>query len=301
MRYTIFKDTRVGARSYNQDRMGFWSEGEALMLALADGMGGHARGELAAQIAIDCIGAAFRVEAKPRVPDPGAFLPRAIQRAHAMIVHQGRKLGLPDMPRTTVVACVLQGGYAWWSFVGDSRLYLIRDGRVVTRTRDHTVVQQLVDAGRIREEAVAVHPDRNKLLRCLGGPVAPRIDPTATARLTRDDLVLLCSDGLWGPLTQRQILNAVIGRDPDKALPELVALAEKLGGATCDNISVLALQWLEEAVPPSEAEITVPLEPDTELRVAGASAELMRLTDADIERQIDEIKAALKKQDPEGR
>ena len=98
----------------------------------------------------------------------------------------------------------------------------IRDGRILARTRDHTPVQMLIDAGRIREEAAATHPDRNKLLQCLGGPRAPRVEPTAHARLAEDDVVLLCSDGFWGPLTQRQLLMGVLGKDLKKALPELM-------------------------------------------------------------------------------
>src|SRR5262245_14374080 len=153
MKFSLFQDTRVGKRPYNQDRIGHWKTAEALFLVVADGMGGHAHGEIAAQVTVDCLGGAFRAEAKPRVADPDKFLFDGVGRAHAMIHHHAQKQGLAESPRTTVVACLVQGGYAYWSFIGDSRLYLIRDGRVVTRTRDHTPVQLLIDAGRIREEA----------------------------------------------------------------------------------------------------------------------------------------------------
>ena len=252
MKHTLYSESRIGARAYQQDRIGQAASEEAMLLVLCDGMGGHAHGDVAAQVAVDYMGASFRTEATPRLASPESFLYRAIGRAHAMIVHQGQKMGMPDSPRTTIVACVIQGGRAWWSFVGDSRLYLIRAGRVVTRTKDHTLVQQLVDAGRIREEAVAVHPDRNKLLRCLGGPVAPRIEPVESAPLEKDDIVLLCSDGFWGPLTTRQLLMGLIGKLPADALPPLVQMAEQRAGKTCDNISVLALHWLDET--PAEPE-----------------------------------------------
>jgi serine/threonine protein phosphatase PrpC len=248
MRFSLFQASRLGARSYNEDRLGHWRTGEALLLALADGMGGHARGEVAAQIAIDVLGGAFRAEARPRLASPERFLAGAIAQAHAGIGDEARRLGIADPPRTTVVACVVQAGRAWWSFVGDSRLYLVRSGRVVARTRDHTIVQRLVDAGRIREEAVAAHPDRNKLLRCLGGPLAPVLDPTESAPLEKGDIVLLCSDGFWGPLTQRQLLMGLIGRQFASSLAELVARAEALAGRQCDNVSVLAIEWQEEAV-----------------------------------------------------
>jgi len=158
----------------------------------------------------------------------------------------------------------------------------------------------LIDAGRIREEAAATHPDRNKLLQCLGGPRPPRVEPTAHARLAQNDLVLLCSDGFWGPLTQRQLLGGVLGKDMKKALPELVSLAETRAGPRCDNISVLAIEWLDKAVPAPTEPLTVPME-DMQAAVRDFSAsdpEFLRMSDADIERQIADIKRALNKQEP---
>jgi serine/threonine protein phosphatase PrpC len=304
MKYTIFHDSRIGKRPYQQDRIAHWHTKDALFMAVADGMGGHAHGDVAAQIAIDCLGGAFRNEAKPKIADPDKFLFTAISRAHAMIIHQTQRQGLAqdqvNSPRTTIVACVIQGGYAYWSFVGDSRLYVIREGRILTRTRDHTPVQMLIDAGRIREEAAATHPDRNKLLQCLGGPRPPRVEPTAQARLSEDDLVLLCSDGFWGPLTQRQLLMGLLGKDLKKALPELLALAETRAGPRCDNLSVLAIHWHDKAVPAPLEPVTVPMDDaPTDVRDFSATEpDFMRMTDADIERQIAEIKKALQKHDP---
>jgi len=301
MKYTIFQDSRIGKRPYQQDRIAHWNTRDALFLVVADGMGGHANGDIAAQITVDCLGSAFNVEAKPKIADPDMFLYRAIGRAHAMIMHQTQRQGLPDSPRTTVVACLVQDGYAFWSFVGDSRLYVIRDGRIVTRTRDHTPVQMLIDSGRIREEAAATHPDRNKLLQCLGGPRAPRVEPTAHARLSQNDIVLLCSDGFWGPLTQRQLLMGILGKDMKKALPELISLAETRAGPRCDNVSVLAIEWLDRAVPAPVEPETVPMDDmPTDVRDFSATEpDFLHMTDADIERQIAEIKKALKKHDPE--
>jgi serine/threonine protein phosphatase PrpC len=245
MKYTLFQDTRTGKRPYNEDRLGCWQREKALLLAVADGMGGHAHGEVAAQVAVDHLGQAFDADARPRLAAPDRFLGNAITGAHAQIIEQARRRKLDETPCTTVVACVVQDGQAWWTHVGDSRLYLIRKGRVAARTRDHTYVQQLVDAGKIREEAAENHPDRNRVMRCLGGPQAPQFDPVQSMVLENDDVLLLCSDGLWGPLTQRQILIGLIGRDPASALPELIALAEARAGARCDNLSVVAMHWQE--------------------------------------------------------
>jgi serine/threonine protein phosphatase PrpC len=304
MKFTLYQESRIGKRSYQQDRLAHWQTRDALFMAVADGMGGHAHGEVAAQIAVDCLGSAFRNEAKPAVADPDKFLFTAISRAHAMILHQTQRQGLAQdhagSPRTTIVACLVQGGYAFWSFVGDSRLYVIRDGRILTRTRDHTPVQMLIDAGRIREEAAATHPDRNKLLQCLGGPRPPRVEPTAQARLLEDDLVLLCSDGFWGPLTQRQLLMGLLGKDLKKALPELLTLSESRAGPRCDNLSVLAIQWHDKAVAAPVEPVTVPMEEmPTDVRdFTATEPDFMHMSDAEIERQIAEIKKALQKHDP---
>jgi serine/threonine protein phosphatase PrpC len=248
MKFALAHDSRNGGRPYNQDRLATARTGESLLLAVADGMGGYVGAELAAQAAVAWVAGAFRAEASPRLTDPEAFLQRAMMRAHLAVVEEGVRAGLGESPRTTLVACVVQSGYAYWSFIGDSRFYLIREGRDAARTRDHSMVQQLVDAGRIREEAVAAHPERNKLLRCLGGQTLPRAEPPASARLQKGDVLLLCSDGLWGPLTPRRLLGEFIGRHPALALPGAMTLAERHAGADCDNISAIALQWQEEAV-----------------------------------------------------
>ena len=103
MKYTIAHDTRVGKRPYNQDRLGYWRTPEALLLVLADGMGGHAHGEVAAELTMRHIAAAFRRDAKPRLVNPDLFLFRAVGRSHGMLLREARQLGLADTPRTTVV------------------------------------------------------------------------------------------------------------------------------------------------------------------------------------------------------
>ena len=239
----IVQASALGTRETNEDRVGHWTTPAATFMAVADGLGGHLHGELAAQMAIDILGAAFGSEAGPELQDPAGFLARAVATAHAAIVREAERRRFPENPRTVVVACIVQESQAFWTHVGDCRLYLLRGGRVVARTRDHTVVQRLVDEGRIREEAAATHPHRNRLLQCLGGYQAPVIEPVASTRLAPEDIVLLCSDGFWGPLTQRQLLHALLSRPLAEAIPELVALAEASAGPDCDNITVVATTW----------------------------------------------------------
>lgn len=297
MKFTIAQETRVGARPYNQDRLGHWRTAESVLLVLADGMGGHAYGEVAAELTMRHIAAAFRRDARPRLANPDLFLFRAVGRSHGMLLREARQLGLEDTPRTTVVACVVQEGRAYWSHVGDSRLYLVRKGAVMVRTRDHTLVQQLVDERMLAEDAMSTHPERNRLLQCLGGVQVPRLEPTAHALLDRDDVLLLCSDGFWGPLTQRQLVEGLTTGTLGEALPHLAALAEARAGAESDNISALALAWGEDALPLREGPRTVPLaEMSAAVQDFGATdPDFLRLTDDDIERAIAQIKEALKR------
>jgi serine/threonine protein phosphatase PrpC len=239
---TIVQASRVGGREVNEDRIGHWSVPGAVLLAVADGLGGHLYGEVAAQLAIDVLGAAFQGESHP-LADPHQFLARSLATGHAAILHEAQKREYQETPRTVIAACVVQGGHAYWTHVGDCRFYLVRRGRVLARSRDHTVVQQMVEEGRIREEEAATHPYRNRLLQCLGGIQTPRAEPSAATRLADGDILLLCSDGFWGPLTERQMMHALLSRPLDQAIAELVALAEGRGGPHCDNISVVATRW----------------------------------------------------------
>ena len=296
MNYAIVQESRIGMRRINQDRVGYWSTSGALLMAVADGLGGHILGEVAAELAMGLLGAAFHREAKPKLADPQAFLARAMTAAHAAILREAHNRRLSDTPRTVLVACIVQDGHAYWTHIGDSRLYLIRDGRIVHRTRDHTVVQQLVDEGRIREEAVTSHPERNRLLQCLGGYNTPRPAAAEMMPLALNDIVLLCSDGFWAPLTQRQLMHALMSRTLQEAIPELVTLAEHRAGAECDNVTVLAMLWKDPtAVTPTELAATVPIGTVVQDFMA-TDVDYLSMSDADIEKAIDELRAALRKQ-----
>ena len=293
MKFALSQASRIGGRPDNEDRMGYWSMPESLLLAVADGLGGHMHGEVAAQIAIELFGAAFQREARPRLADPAAFLSRSIAAAHAAILREGERLGLPETPRTVIVACVVQDGHAWWVHVGDCRLYHIRGARILTRTRDHTVVQQLIDEGRIREEAVASHPERNRLLQCLGGYLDPMQQPAERARLALGDVLLLCSDGFWGPLTQRHVVHALLSRSLEVAIPELARLAESRGGPICDNITAIAINWGEEEV---EELAAGPADVRTDVQdLTATDLDYQRMSDEDIDKAIEELREALRR------
>jgi serine/threonine protein phosphatase PrpC len=242
----VVQVSRIGAREKNEDRVGHWSAPGATLLAVADGLGGHAHGEIAAQIAVNIFGTAFEAQARPRLDDPAAFLAGAIDTAHAAILHEAHKRDYADSPRTVIAACVVQDGHAYWTHIGDCRFYLVRKGRVLARTRDHTVVQRLHDEGRIREGDMATHPYRNRLLQCLGGVQQPRPEWQDAVALENGDILLLCSDGFWGPLDPPGMLRALGSRPLAEAIPALVDLAERSAGAECDNVSVVAMSWQGE-------------------------------------------------------
>lgn len=300
MNCTLAQETRIGARTMNQDRLGYWRTGQSLLMVVADGLGGHLHGEVAAQVALQYFATSFQRDARPLLELPELFLSRAMRGAHAAILREAQRLELSDTPRTVIVACVVQGGYAYWTHVGDCRLYLVRQGRILHRTRDHTVVQQLLDAGRIREEAVSTHPDRNRLLQCLGSLHLPHLETAEKARLKKHDLILLCSDGLWGPLTQRQLLHALMTRTLEEAIPELAELAEVRAGPQCDNVSVLAMAWGEEEVVPGEEPPTVPAQelPTDVQDFTATDPDFRHMSDEDIDKAIADIKAALRKTPP---
>jgi serine/threonine protein phosphatase PrpC len=297
LKCTLAQETRIGARKMNQDRIGYWRTGHALLMVVADGLGGHLHGEIAAQVAVQHFATAFQRDARPLLGAPDVFLSRSMNGAHGAILREAQRLDLSDTPRTVIVACVVQEGYAYWTHVGDCRLYLVRRGSILQRTRDHTVVQQLLDAGRIREEAITTHPDRNRLLQCLGSMQAPRPETVERARLKRDDLIVLCSDGLWGPLTQRQLLHALVTRELKQAVPQLADLAEVRAGPQCDNVSLLAMAWGEDEVVPADEPPTVPAEelPTDVQDFTATDPDFMRMSDEDIEKAIADIKAALRK------
>jgi serine/threonine protein phosphatase PrpC len=291
----IAYQTRAGGRDYNQDRLGIWRTPECTLLVMADGMGGHANGDMAAQLVVEHLGAEFERAARPRLADPDRFLYRRISSAHALLGRAARARGLDEVPRTTVAACVVQDARVYWLHVGDSRFYLIRGGKVRARTRDHTRVQKLLDEGSIREQDVPVHPERNVLLQCLGGPVAPRIVPASSAELERGDLLLLCSDGLWGPLAEEELVAELRAVDLDAALESVVTRAERAAGRHGDNISAIALHWDEAPAAPPAAQGAPPA-PAARPGVDETRSDwaFPHVPDSDVRNAIEELRRALR-------
>ncbi len=238
MKFSVFQLSRRGGREKNEDRMGYCYTREAGLFLLADGMGGHPDGEVAAQIALQTMSAVFQREAKSVLAQPPTFLSSALMAAHHQIIRYASERAMLDTPRTTLVACVVQAGELHWVHCGDSRLYVVRDGNLLSRTRDHSYIEAQANAG-VAIEGV----NRNVLFTCLGSTVRPMFDVAGPLRLKEGDKVLLCSDGLWGSLEDEEIVSLLGSRPVADGVPALVERALTVAGEHSDNVTVLALEW----------------------------------------------------------
>ena len=294
MKFSVFQVSRRGGREKNEDRMGYCYTRESGLFVLADGMGGHPEGEVAAQLALQTISAIYQKEARPSIKDTTEFLSNALMAAHHQIVRYASEKGMLDTPRTTLVACILQGTGATWVHCGDSRLYVVRDGELLTRTRDHSYLEQQ-SAGGARFE----HINRNILFTCLGSPTKPVFDVTGPVILQQGDKLLLCSDGLWDSLSDEQIVKHLAGKGVSDAVPDLVENALRVGGERSDNVTVLAMEWET----PDAFESTRGISTDSisdgvfasTIQAGGLDTLVDDLDEATIERSIAEINEAIRR------
>ena len=241
MRFSVYQVSRKGGRDKNEDRMGYCYTRDAGLFALADGMGGHPEGEVASQFALQTLSALFQREAKPRLAEPLRFLHDAIIAGHHQLLRYATERALLDTPRTTVVACLLQGNAAYWAHCGDSRLYLVRGDKLVARTRDHSYSELQETLSQVVPMSDRVN--RNVLFTCLGSPGKPVVDTAGPLIVHPGDRVMLCSDGLWGSVSD-DIITEVLARNPiSEAVPELVERALRAAGERSDNVTVLAVEW----------------------------------------------------------
>jgi serine/threonine protein phosphatase PrpC len=241
MKFSIFQVSRKGGRGSNEDRMGYcYTRGSGIFL-LADGMGGHPEGEVAAQLALQTISAMFQNEARPIINDIPAFLSSAVMAAHRQILRYGLEKGMHDTPRTTLVVALLQEGTITWLHCGDSRLYLVRGEDLLIRTRDHSYIEQRQGAG--LDSKSSEYLNRNILFTCLGSPTKPVFDIGGPVSLQQHDKIMLCSDGLWSSVTDAEITYHLEHQPVADAVPDLVEKALRKAGDSSDNVTVIALEW----------------------------------------------------------
>ena len=297
MRFTIFQDSHQGDRKGNEDRLGYSYSRDVLLMVVADGMGGHMKGEIAAEIAVNEITRRFQHEARNKLRNPFDFLVSAINSAHRAIVSYAVEKNMLECPRTTCVTCIVQNGVAFWAHAGDSRLYVLRAGKLIAATQDHSRVQQMIDAGSLTPEAAAVHPDRNKIYSCLGGVVPPLIGVGKELELKTGDTIVISTDGFWAQIPASLIASLLRKQDIVGLLPGLITEAYRRAGGDSDNISVVGMTWeSQEDDNSADTEIM-----DTQFTTSSNTMELGTptvtddVTEEDIEKAIAEIQDAIKK------
>ena len=243
--------SRRGGRNYNEDACGHWHSDSHLCCVVADGAGGHGGGDKASKLAVQLILGAFAATPES---SPEAIEQMVVQTNRSIIQHRADDRAVQNM-HTTVVALFIdfEGGVGAWGHCGDSRLYVFRAGRIVARTRDHSLVQSLVDGGMLAAADMRSHPQRSELLSALGVgeedlqvSVSPEPWPVEAG-----DVFLLCTDGLWEYVEDAQ-LEGALGRavSPQAWLRELEQ--NVLHGASHkprhDNFTALAV-WVSEPGP----------------------------------------------------
>jgi serine/threonine protein phosphatase PrpC len=298
MKFSVYQVSRRGGREKNEDRMGYCYTRDSGLFALADGMGGHREGEVASQLALQTLAALFQRDAKPVLADPLRFLHDAIIAGHHQLLRYATEHALMDTPRTTVVACVLQGNAAYWAHCGDSRLYLVRGDKLIARTRDHSYSE-------LQETLSQVVPigerfNRNVLFTCLGSPGKPVVDTAGPLLMQPGDRLLLCSDGLWGAVSDAVITEQLARHTVSDAVPELVETALRNAGPKSDNVTVISMEW-ESA---EDSDTTAAVSTQTlgeEVFASTIQASVMgdsgpdELDEAEIDRSIREINEAIKR------
>lgn len=239
--------TDVGCqRENNEDSYGYWEPAEdatftalGRLAVVADGMGGHEGGQIASRLAVEALTKAY---AAADDPDPRNRLLTALNDAHLQIQQRARQDPRLNSMGTTCTAIALIDARLYFVHVGDSRLYLLREGKLRILNRDHTLVARLLEKGLIRPDQAQDHPQKHVLTSALGVPDEEiEIDaPSKPLTLHKGDTLMICTDGLWGQMDEREIAQAMGSQSPAAACRTLVSLARERGGP--DNITLQVLR-----------------------------------------------------------
>jgi serine/threonine protein phosphatase PrpC len=239
------KVSAIGDRQDNQDRAAVIVSENAAMMLVFDGMGGHSDGATAAETGLKIVQDMFMSSALP-IFDPQGFLYTSLARAHDEVVGLGRDVAVDFRPRATCAICLVQEGGAFWAHIGDSRIYLVRGGHVLTRSRDHSHVEVLIQEGAITEEEAQDHPMRNFVECCIGGDApVPDMSITNKQLLEPGDVLLACTDGLWSGLSDEDVAEIGLPGDDNLAdnLKALSIKALNVNSPYSDNTTGTALRW----------------------------------------------------------
>jgi serine/threonine protein phosphatase PrpC len=224
-------------RDHNEDYFSCMSVGESTLFVVADGMGGHDAGEVASRLAVEIACKVVRDGAQGEY-DPQKLLEKAMQSANTEVIREGESKG-SDMG-TTLTLALMKQDKVYIASVGDSRTYWIENGSIRQITEDHSLVAKLVAAGKLTREEARNHPKSNLLYRTIGSDENVKID-TFQVDLKRGGSLLLCTDGLWGEVTEEDIHNVCASeRDLKSVCSRLIQLANENGGK--DNITAVTVR-----------------------------------------------------------
>lgn len=237
--YTIY--TNIGNREINEDSVRFTEKDGVSCYVLADGLGGHGRGDEASSIVVDEIIHLFQ----EYNADWSIFIKDAIEKAQEKLLEEQRVRHAVLQMKTTIVVLVVTPSMSYYGHVGDSRLYLFKGHRIKLRTIDHSVPQMLVLSKAIKESEIRNHPDRNKLLRVLGIEWDREMVELAEVKRKRKQAFLLCSDGFWELVEEKQMEYFLKKADSvDQWMRMMVEEVQKKGiNKDMDNYSAIAV-WL---------------------------------------------------------
>jgi serine/threonine protein phosphatase PrpC len=234
----------TGDRKEQQDRVAVLthpSHPGAVLVVLADGMGGHSGGAMAAEQAI--LSARQNLEAfTPATEKPEQLLDAVVRDAHSAI-RLSRFTSEKD-PHSTIVVFLLYRGKAYWAYCGDSRLYHFRGPETVLRTQDHSLVGELQRRGKLSEDEALRHPQRHVLVACLGSDRAPRVEHGSYEDVSGGDNFLLCSDGLWTYFANDELATTLEELSANDAAQRLLDLARERAGGGGDNLSLAIVKFV---------------------------------------------------------
>lgn len=247
MQLNILTLSKAGGRSVNEDASGIWASDYACFCVLSDGAGGHGGGDVASKLVVKRVLDWFRLQ-----PDCSSqTVAAAITSANRNVIEeQGRDPHLGDMRATALVLAIdTWRDIGWWGHLGDSRLYCFRQSRIIAQTRDHSLVQSMVDAGYMKSQDLRAAPERSKLLAALGDE--DNFDPSIKASgfsLQDGDIFLLCTDGFWEYLEEHEMEEMLAAANScEDWLKSMEARIIARGSASQDNYSAIVIACADAA------------------------------------------------------
>ncbi len=231
MDYSVGQQSHQGGRDYNEDSTGIFEREDAVMLVVADGLGGHEGGEVASQCFVESMGDSFKKATPAQLEKAQSFLTLSINFSHHAIHRRAVSVGLPvESPKTTCVVCLIYKGVAHWAHSGDSRFYLIRKRQARFITTDH-VSEKLGRKGNA------------PINRCVGGLEAPRPEVSEPRKMRDGDVFFLATDGAWACFDPNDLTDYVDPEHPELGLDGLLQTLEQRNKVPSDNLSAVVLYW----------------------------------------------------------